>query len=693
MDIISFLNKYNILWQPIILNNKVPLKLDNGIQPKVDDYKNLSKEEIIKRQKNYTKSDYIAIFTDEIQQIDIDQFEAIEKYSFLKDSPYFESINKKFPHYFVKIDDYKGERSEMIGGDILTGQWAYCKRNVKVVNAELPLCSFKLESFDFSLIKKNKLNDLIEKLREEITPDTNYKTWSLIIQNLFNVASFHLFLEPHKFCHNFSKDSVKYNEEAITKINNLKRNNYSAQGSLDYLKKSTQEVKKKLEFDELEQQVLDLFYERNQGLIFYCNEALWMKDSTFVWRSNKETVKQQILQWLYINYPKLSIDNKNQYKKYIFDMASMFCKDEKFKERFNTSTIGKLCFINGVLDISTRKFNLWGTPETINVFTKVHNLYNYRTCNPIIKKELMDRVFNPIFNDNQELIKEHLCCISRALYCHIDKYYSVWVGVRNSGKGVLTKLYTKALNAYVSSFDANNLIKKKGNNNNNETSKANGWKIPFCEYRLVIGNEMTIDSKSCVDGNQLKQIASGGDEITTRVNYGFDIIHKVIGHLILFQNDLPDIHPKDAYQTMLYVDMPCAFQTEESDLAIRRDPDINIKDFIQNEEVYLALIDLLLDNYGAPNYSLMISQAKGMQEEETESEFQKVKSLFNITTNKDDFLSVKEIDEVLSINNISLTNVCRNRYLNQIVEPTKIKGKRCFRYIKRKEPVNEEFGL
>ena len=685
MDIINFLNKHQILWQPILLSNKIPFKFDNGILPAIDDYKNLSKEEIIKRQSNYKKSEYIAIYTNEIQQIDIDDPKAIEKYSFLKEAPYYKSIHKQLPHYFVKIDDFTKTRSDIIGGDILTGQWGYCKRNAKVINSESPLCSFKIENFDIKLIDTKQLNDLVEKLREEITPDTDYKTWSVIIQNIFNISCYHLFDNPNIFCHNFSKDSVKYNKAAITKINNLKINNYSAKSSLDYLKKMCKNNVKKIEENrEKIQEILLDFYEINKGLIFYCGETLWMKDSIFVWRNNKSTIKEMVLQWLYLNHKnKINIDGMGSFVKYIIGMASHFCRDEQFENKFYTSTIGKLCFKNGVLDISTRKFDLWGTPETINVFTKVQNLYNYTICNPIIKQELMDRVFNPIFNNNQELIKEHLCCISRALYCHTDKYYSVWVGVRNSGKGVLTKLYTKALNAYVSTFDANNLIKKKGNNN--ETSKANGWKIPFCECRLVIGNEMTIDSKSCIDGNQLKQIASGGDEITTRVNYGFDTIHKVIGHLILFQNDFPDIHPTDTYQTMLYVDMPCAFQKEESDLAIRRDPDTNIKDFIQNEEVYLALVDLLLDNYGAPNYSLMISQAKGIKNEETDSEFIKVKSLFNITTNKDDNLTITEIDNILLNNDIKLTNVCRNRYFNKMGKTCKINNKKAYRFIKRKE--------
>jgi hypothetical protein len=664
MGIIEYLEKNGILWQPISLKDKVPVPFTNGIYPAPNDYKHLSNDEIIKRQ-NMNDSEVIAIFTNVIQQIDIDNKNATKKYDFLKNAPYFESLNRKLPHYFVYIKEYKGERTGIVGGDVLTGQWSYCRKDALVFQSSNEIKEFKTTEFEVPIITETNLNDKVEKLREAIGPDCDYPKWFSIIQNLFNIASKHLFDDPHKFAHNFSKDSNKYDGNAIKAIDNLKTNGYNMKTCLNNITKLiTSNTTKSTKEEGNDDEIIDEFFNENEGLVYYCDEELWYKDDIFVWRNNKETVKNLVFQWLFFNKKDLSTTKRNQLKTDIISAASVYCRDEEFEKKFYESTRGKLCFKNGVLDIATKTFDEWGTKETKNIFTRISIPYNYEKCDQIVKEELLNRVFRPIFDNNEILIKEHLLCTIRALFGHVDKYYSVWVGVRNSGKGVLTLLYTTALSGYVGPFDANNLIKVR--KSDTENSRKNAWKIPFALYRLVIGNEMSVDDNSFIDGIEIKQIASGGDKIVARQIYAQDKEYKLEGHMLIMVNDISDIKPKDAYSNMLYVEMPCTFQEEKSELAVRRDADLTIKDFVASKAAHLAMIEILLDNYNIPNYTEMKSKAKDLVEETEENVLGKILEIYEKTNNVKDSVLASDFDKEMKKIGLVFTTAKRKRYMDKL---------------------------
>ena len=157
MNIIEFLNKNNILWFPIDLNVNNGKKIPSSKHYKIDynDFINKTREEIIDRQKYISESDYIGIDTNIIHQIDVDTDP--EKYEYLKkDYPYFGSVSKGYPHFFVKFDKNEQKLFKYRHGDVLTGQWSYCKANEQVFNYETPINKFYSCDLLAPIVKKTK---------------------------------------------------------------------------------------------------------------------------------------------------------------------------------------------------------------------------------------------------------------------------------------------------------------------------------------------------------------------------------------------------------------------------------------------------------------------------------------------------------------------------------------------------------
>lgn len=213
MLVTEFLDKNDILWEPIGLQKKIPTMIGN-YKPDPNDYK-LALEIIKERQQ--TPSEYIAIFTDKIAQYDIDIPDYKEPK--LEHLPYFKSISKGLPHYFLKIKDKSLSRHNPKGGDLLTGQWSYCLRKNIVYNSENEIKEFSVSDFE-ERISINKFNSVIKKLKERVD-EFDYDTWLRICFGIFNTATENLYKEPKNYVTKFCCDGKQYDEKAKNTIENL----------------------------------------------------------------------------------------------------------------------------------------------------------------------------------------------------------------------------------------------------------------------------------------------------------------------------------------------------------------------------------------------------------------------------------------------------------------------------------------
>ncbi len=172
MNIIDFIEllsktfKYKKDWQPLKIKkyfdddgklikkdpeyiNGLKLNLGNGFMPKTNDFTNpdITIKEFNRRKKFIIHCDYIAINTNIIHQIDIDDVNINEEYKnkLINNNPYFLSLGKKLPHIFTIITDIPSSVSTKFDIDVnkngknneaLIGQWAWCHKDTIVYNAK-----------------------------------------------------------------------------------------------------------------------------------------------------------------------------------------------------------------------------------------------------------------------------------------------------------------------------------------------------------------------------------------------------------------------------------------------------------------------------------------------------------------------------------------------------------------------------
>lgn len=216
MLVTDFLNRHNILWEPIGLDGKVPKTIGN-YKPDPNDYK---LDTLIIKERQKTPSEYIAIFTNDIAQYDID----IEDYSDsrLEGLPYFKSVSKGLNHYFMKITGSTSQRHCPIAGDILTGQWSYCKRNALIYNGDNEIKTFNIDTFE-KRVNPTSFRAVLKKLKENVD-EYDYDTWIRICFGIYNTAYESLFKDPLSYVTEFCKDGKKYDDAAKNTINSIRYN-------------------------------------------------------------------------------------------------------------------------------------------------------------------------------------------------------------------------------------------------------------------------------------------------------------------------------------------------------------------------------------------------------------------------------------------------------------------------------------
>jgi hypothetical protein len=317
--------------------------------------------------------------------------------------------------------------------------------------------------------------------------------------------------------------------------------------------------------------------------------------------------------------------------------------DNNFYNKLHTTTKGKLCFQDGVLDASKKKFYLWESEEL--------------KTNPVYSVVCINRNFNDFFEENNETYKDEVktlitsimneqtdrCLefLSRAIFGYIeDKDYSIFMGNRNCGKGVLNELLENSLTSqYIGTVEADKFLCER------ETSKDDGrhlnWLIDFQFKRLMTSNEIKFDKNNPnikLNGVLLKKVFSGGDKIKSREIYKGFIEFNIQSKMMLMCNDLPKITSTDCLETCVEFNTINQYKSEEDIEIIKNEiaekvkntgneiynlelnkykiADPTIKDKIKNNINWLnAFILLMVDNWKSTK--LKINKQTYDEEEET----------------------------------------------------------------------------
>jgi hypothetical protein len=131
-----------------------------------------------------------------------------------------------------------------------------------------------------------------------------------------------------------------------------------------------------------------------------------------------------------------------------------------------------------------------------------------------------------------------------------------------------------------------------------EATKALSWVKPICDKRIAYSNEITVDpaKRRPINGNLLKTLSGGGDEITLRTNHRDEehVVNKSL--LFIFVNDLPDISPVDGSVRDRLVTIPYSFSFVDTPvLPFEKKRDHTISKTLKTDVYRDATIHLLLD--------------------------------------------------------------------------------------------------
>ena len=358
-------------------------------------------------------------------------------------------------------------------------------------------------------------------------------------------------------------------------------------------------------------------------------------------------------------YSKLSKGCANILKMFLARMPT----DDNFIDKTWNSNLYKIFFLNGYYDFKSSTFKNYDNESYTTVYINKHYINN---ANEDDMKKIYELILDPIFS-NKEQQNYILNWFARGLAGHVEeKTWAFGLGNRNSGKGVITQLFEKSFNSYVSSFIAGEMISSRIGNG--DIAKKLGWTIPFQFTRLIFSNELTTEDdnqKLKLDGNIIKSIASGGDEKTARLNYKDQIKFKIQCRMCIFANAMIEVTPQDACETLNVFEFPNIFKNELTDddhkinnvdsiYKIKKGND-NIKQLILDENLQMAFIHIMIKNYTQRPITKPLSLKENLEtyNDDAGGDDKIMNDLFEFTLNKLDKITLTMYNEIIKKNKLN----------------------------------------
>jgi hypothetical protein len=286
-------------------------------------------------------------------------------------------------------------------------------------------------------------------------------------------------------------------------------------------------------------------------------------------------------------------------------LSDQSIRDTRFVVEMWQSNRGYLNYTNGVYSFKEGRLLTFKEAKERGIRFTIETGRAYTAdVSQTDRDDLMSRIIDAMLPDAEQR-KMILSCFARAMAGDIeDKRWIVAMGQRNCSKGLFCKLLISAFGDFVQGTNAENLLVKDGSGQ--DAAKAQSWMQPLEFKRLVFTNEMK-SGKQKMDGDMIKKISSGGDKVEVRQNYTNEIQIQMQAALAVFINDICEVTPPDAYQTMIGIKFSIEYhdQSEFDELqeqgveppAWWRIKDSSIDEFIRKAGVIDAFTALIFEAY------------------------------------------------------------------------------------------------
>jgi hypothetical protein len=521
-----------------------------------------------------------------------------------------------------------------------------------------------------SIISKGKKDNVGGSLMSNVLAQKENEILEYVIQKFpANVKIFDGFLSTQK--------------HSIDEINSYCKKKYNVTWTIKELDLSIEEDLQALNIDNNsvsyvgsdERDIAEyLMQTKFNNRIYNCYNEMYMK-TEYKWTNHKEEIKRQIAKDILKCDLYLRKDDK-------FVCISGTCKgvedlrklvlvlipinDDLINDMWE-NTKQKLYFKNGYYDFKEDKF--------IENDERYTTMYINRDYNPIrnesLREEIMNRIFLPIFNKNENMLGSFLYETAHSLAGEVDrKSWYCLEGFRNCGKGMITDLLIKTFHKYIATTNADNLFPK---DTGGDSAKALSFLVDIEFARLITTQEINLnpDKQTFIDGNKIKKFTSGGDWIEARKNYQDEKRFRLQGSLMLCCNDFPVRKPADCNETLVHYSFESKFvdKNESKDIEgiAYYEKDNTLKSsFLTREDVQNEFVNILIDAYKKPYDKPVI-----INDDDEEDDYKKFIGLFEFTKNAYHRVSNAEIKKLLKKYKIDFTINKAGKLL---------KGYKCQRY-------------
>jgi len=327
----------------------------------------------------------------------------------------------------------------------------------------------------------------------------------------------------------------------------------------------------------------------------------------------------------------------------------------------------KLFFLNGYFDFKQNKFVKNIDDENSNkTFIKINRKFK-KSYNSELRKLINDKIFYPIFtykNDDKErkeLLDYFMYSTANYLSGNISlKRWSLFTGLRNSGKGIIGDLLKNCFEKYVMTTNSGNFNFKK---NVTDSQKALSWLIDYQFVRIALTSEISIYDDIKLDGNMIKKFTSGGDYIMARKNFQDEMEFKIQAGLIICCNDCPGLEPNDALEFCDEYDMKSKFIDDdfEDEDKIKGftyyKKDNTLKDvFLKRDDIINEIINMFIESYYIECEFPERIKKENKIDNIDDDQYKKLSELFIFTNDTKDIIKNEDLKMIIKDNIISFTN-------------------------------------
>lgn len=427
------------------------------------------------------------------------------------------------------------------------------------------------------------------------------------------------------------KEYIHANDDSSKALNVIKK--YARECDASKYKsilKNIETENLKEEIDELKKQgksivnndkeASDIISERLKPIMKYCNNTLYLKENN-VWRNDNSYIQDWLLRYiLNSEIYKMVMD---QLKSFVQDLRGAKSVreivissirlniDDDFANKLHTTTRGRLCFVDGVLDFETQRFYLWDKIDfeyysCIQIPMKIGDYIS--SPNIEIINTIKNDILEPVFGKD---INRALHFFSRAMSgFNQDKNYGTFNGNRDCGKGILYALF-ESFGTYLKPFELSNVLVGRNDNKSQETSRMTYWLMDYEFCRLAFTQETPNPEENLkINGRLFKKINSGGDTQTARRNYDREDTRFIVDFTMFIAGNNPLKYTESdckeheigftgirSFKTQAEIDDMKSKGVSEVALKEFGVKDFGLKDRVKTDEYKMAFIYLIFSSF------------------------------------------------------------------------------------------------